>query len=154
MKRLFRNYPESLKIGFLTLYFFLIILLLTPFVLNTGSISLKILGTGEQLILGENFTECPDEIYLNNHLQALDEIDCRIVNIPDGSNSENDVKLVFNRFIYNLTGMFATLTNLKEIDFSNFDSTSDGYIRSIFFKCTSLAKIKLGNLNTASVLDI
>ena len=153
MERLFKNYFKIHHYSFSSFYFWVIILSLIPIYLNEGTIALKILGTGEQYILSDNFTECADQIYVEEQLKTPDPNDCRIIIIPEGK-EENNIKLIFNRYIHNLEGMFANLTNITEVDFTNFDSTSVLIMRSMFFKCTSLTSIKLNNLNTASVVDI
>ena len=149
-----KNYSNYQKISLFILYFIFIILSFTPFVTNTGTITVKISGVGAQYILGDNFTECPDSIYLNNELKNIDGNDCRIINIPEEGPEENTIKIGFNRYIYDLKGMFANLSNILEVDFTDFDSTSVLLMRDMFMNCVSLTSIKLSNLNTASVLDI
>lgn len=64
MERLFKNYFKIHHYSFSSFYFWVIILSLIPIYLNEGTIALKILGTGEQYILSDNFTECADQIYV------------------------------------------------------------------------------------------
>ena len=47
--------------------------------------------------------------------------------------------------------MFERLTNIIEIDLSNFDASNVRTMQYMFYGCSNLEKIEFGNINTSSL---
>ena len=120
-------------------------------------IDIKIKGKGDQNILFEyslenydgrviKFDYEPNEIYVNNILQ--NNKNKKVYNLNDGI---NNISIIFNTRLLYLTGMFATLKNIIEIDFSNCDTSLVTNMEYTFFDCTSLVSLNLEHFNTTSV---
>ena len=114
-------------------------------ILFFSEINLKVIGIGYQSILNKNFSSIPNNIYLNGNPIEL------IENKIELNNSENIIKLSWSGQILSCENMFANLTNILEIDLSNFDSSSVTSMKSMFSNCSSLIKLNLLNLNTTKV---
>ena len=80
-----------------------------------NEITIKIDGTGDQYILGGNYSFCPDSIELNGQAITVNSINCSVINIPDEENVVNRIKMAWNDKLYSLHGMFENLTNLVEV---------------------------------------
>ena len=89
-----------------------------------SEIIIKIKGKGYQSILNEEFI-CPDFIFINDRVDnILNNSDCRKIYISSEENSEiNTVKLVWNSKLQHTISMFKELSNIIEVDLSNFDSS-------------------------------
>jgi surface protein len=125
-------------------------------------IDIKIKGKGEQNILFEHsitnfngkevkFDYEPNEIYVNNILQENKNNNKKVYNLNDGI---NNITIIFNTKLLYLTGMFANLHNIKEIDFSNCDTSLVTNMEYTFFECTSLVSLNLEHFNTTSVKNM
>ena len=117
---------------------------------NSGEITIKIDGTGPQLVISEEYSLCPDIIYLNGNPISPDSNNCKQIDITDGATT-NTIKVVYNGVISTFAQMFKGLTNLKEVDLSNFDSSYVVDMNKMFHGCISLISIDFSNLNTALV---
>ena len=51
--------------------------------MQSNEITIKIDGTGDQYILGGNYSFCPDSIELNGQAITVNSINCSVINIPD-----------------------------------------------------------------------
>ena len=169
MLALFKNHSQRQAIIFLNLYFFLIIITIIPFQVNTlssskessrflldfhsGEITVKIVGTGPQFVVSENYTYCPKSIKLNGVTVNPIENDCRVINIPNGA-EENDVEISYDSTLESIVGMFSNLTNIIKVDLSRFDSSSFFYAKYMFYNCPNLNSIILTNFDTSSMVDI
>ena len=107
-------------------------------------ITLKINRTGLTSILNSGLN-IPDEIYINGNNQSL------ITTQYDLNQTDNIIKLVWNRQLITCYNMFNGCTNIIEIDLSNFDSSQVEKMSSMFEGCTSLSSINFINFNTSNV---
>ena len=151
------NKPHHFKpnqfFSFFNIYFLLIITSLIQVSLNQNEISIKVSGTGDQLVIYNNQL-CPDSIYLNGNPTNAFGDDCRMINIPDGAPEESIIRLIWTRNINSFQSLFENITNIVEVDLTKFDSASIVQMRHMFFGCSFLTSIHLSNLNTASVFDM
>ena len=113
-----------------------------------SEITIKIKGNGTQKILNSGFNKYPDAVYLNGSL--LGEGICN-VNLE---NEENILNMIWIENIDSCEKMFSSLTNIEEIDLSNFDTSLVTNMNSMFSGCSSLRSIKLLNVNTSQVKDM
>ena len=147
---------ELHKISLLLIYFIIIIKInastsLIFIKLNKlNEIQIKIIGTGEQNILGSRFSSKPSEIFVNNN-----SVDINSENKI--SNLESDVNIITMKWNYkvsNCEDMFSDLTNLKEVDLSNFDGTEITSMNFMFWDCINLVSVNFSNLKTPSLIDM
>ena len=68
--------------------------------------------------------------------------------------SINNVTLEFVDIINRCDFMFSGLSNITEIDLSNFDSSKVVNMSNMFSYCTKLKKINLWNINTTLVKEM
>ena len=86
----------------------------------------------------------PDEIYINGIKQDY-------INSSYYFNETNNIiKLIWNKTLENSKFMFYNCSNITEIDLSNFDSSLANDMRYMFKNCTSLISINLTNFNTSN----
>ena len=90
---------------------------------NLNEIRLIINGTGDQYIINKDFNPCPDIIKLNGNTTNSGQTNCGIINIPLTSSIINTVKIEWNNKLNSLHGLFQNLTNIIEVDLTNFDSS-------------------------------
>ena len=126
---------------------------------HSGKIDLKILGTGEQYILGENYGNYyPSRVYLNG--EVLNDYNYERYIYIDPlyvSQTTNVITLEWGDGYYSpnsLHGIFAFLTNLIEVDFSNFDIPSITDTGDMLYGCTSVKSIKFPNIETKALKDM
>ena len=124
---------------------------------NSWEITIKMQGKDTQYLFGENFIDYPDNVYLNGQ-QLLDYHNSRII-VIDSENIDseiNSIRLVWNsNYLDSLQGLFAHLTNIIEIDFSNFDFSLITDMTDMLYGCESLKSIKFPNIkNTISLNKI
>ena len=103
-------------------------------------ISIKIDGTGEQEIINSYFYQMPDIIYCNG--LKVDIINKNKIIINE---SKSIVLLEWNNILKNLSQIFTNLTNISEIDLSNFDPSNVISMRNMFYGCINVEKINFGN---------
>ena len=150
----------SLNLYHKIIFYSIIILIIKADLMQSNlncQIDIKIKGRGDQLIIFPNtiqnfdgkyiaFRYSPNEIYVNDILQNY--TGKKVNNLKD---EINNITMIFNtKFLY-LTGMFATLTNITEIDFSKCDTSSVTNVEFAFYNCTSLVSLNLGHFNTSLV---
>ena len=110
-------------------------------------IYLKIKGYGEQSILSEqeyrnmSFKNLPNTILVNGNWQ---NIGYKIYNL---TKEINNITLIWDHQITNCNLMFSGLSNIIEIDLSNFDSSGVTNMLKMFKDCISLTSINLNNFN-------
>ena len=120
-------------------------------------IDIKINGQGDQGLLFQysiknydgkfiNFGYSPNEIYINDILQNY--TGKRVKNL---TNEINNISMVFHTKLLYLTGMFANLNKITEIDFSKCDTSLVTNMEYAFYSCNSLVSLNLDKLNTSSV---
>ena len=117
---------------------------------GSSYIILKFISTGSQQILYEGFGPDPDHIYINNNPLTLTE-PTKIVTIND---LNDKVKIEWDNPIDNCLNMFNGLSNLAEVDLSNFDSSTVINTASMFSGCTSLTSINFANFKTSLITDM
>ena len=125
-----------------------------PIQSNQNEITMIISGTGEQPILGYNYSFCPNKIYLDGNEITINQNNCSLINIPEGGSERKTVKLMWDNNLGSLHGMFERMTNLLEVDFSNFDSSSAVHMTQMFLNCTKLTSINFANFRTSLVEDM
>ena len=117
-------------------------------------ILLTINGTGDQHIFGvyprHVFNSTPSEILVNGE-ENHNFRDNKILGL---SNQINNITLKWNYLFNNCEYMFYGLSNIINIDLSNFDSSKVTKMLKTFQDCTSLTSINLKNLNTSLVEDM
>ena len=108
-------------------------------------INLIINGTGNQKILSDKYYGVlPDEILVNNIIPA-----------DTGYNLAynlyylvNEISLIWDPRLTSfksLTKMFYNMSNILEVDLSNFDSSNVERMDYMFYNCTSLTSINFNN---------
>ena len=117
-----------------------------------SEIKMTIKGIGNQYILSPDFQyeeEKIESIIINNVSQTDKskikfDLNCQI----------NNITIVWNSKLTNITQMFSGLPNITYIDFSNFDSSAVKYMSNLFYNCDSLTSLNLTNFDTALVSDM
>ena len=116
----------------------------------SNEIKIKILGKGTQKILYCYFSDKPSEIYVNGIESFIDD-ECQV---SDLQQEENIIIMNWNYKLSDSGELFSDLTNLIEVDFSNFDSSELTSMSWMFFGCTSLKSINFNNFNAPLLSDI
>ena len=106
----------------------------------SNEITIKLIGNDTQNILYENFIYPPDEVLIEGDSYLIDE-----KNRINLTNDVNYITMRWNSELTNFTYMFADLSNLKEIDLSNFDISGVTRMSSMFQNCYNLEYIKFNN---------
>ena len=115
---------------------------------TTSKIILELNEIGMQSILNESFSPLPNKILINR--KELDEINTNI-NITEKNSS---IELIWNEPITNCLGMFAEVSNISNINFSDFDTSKVTDMSSMFMNCEYLKNLDLSNFDTSNVLDM
>ena len=146
---------ELHKISFLLIYFIIIIKIKDTASLRIrklnklNEIQIKIIGTGKQNILNSGFIHKPYEILVNGNPANIDS--------QNKINLENETNIITMKWNYKLSDcgyMFSGLTNLKEVDLSNFDGTEIKSMFLMFWNCNYLETVNFTNLKTPSLTHI
>ena len=114
--------------------YFLIIIILFCFPSEQNEISLTIEGSGQLNFINENFNLYPYEVFVNYDKKE------NSIKSYDFEKSLNNVKIKFNNKIGTCQSMFEGLSNIIEIDLSNFDASEVTSMASMFNSCISLKK--------------
>ena len=111
-------------------------------------ITIKIKGNGTQYILWEG--QVPSRIFLNNNASALagDKI------IHNLKLDTNLIRMEWDSPFSDFHAMFYGLSNIIEIDFSNFNSSQVVNMAEMFHGCSSLQSINFNNFQTISVTNM
>ena len=124
-------------------------------IMKSSYISLKINGPGIKTVTSNIISpSCyprykqPDEIYINNIKQE------RVLNYYDFNETENEVKLFWNESVTSCNCLFLECSDIKEIDFSYFDSSKTTSMFAIFYESNGLTSINLSNFNTSLVRNM
>ena len=113
----------------------------------TSEIRLKIQGKGDQYIVGQFFNSQPSEVYIEGEYKNCRRV-CKL---------ESDLNNIIIKFDDDLTScedMFSSLSNLIEIDLSNFNFKYVTTMKQMFNDCENLKKIIFGNIDTSAVTDM
>jgi surface protein len=113
-----------------------------------SEIKIVIESKGYQQILNQDFIDKPYKIYINDTEQNITDY---IYNLTD---EVNEIRLIWNKTLTNCSKMFYGLSNIKMINFSNFDTSQVTKMDYMFYGCDSLEIIDLNNINTSSVTDM
>ena len=137
-------------------YIFLIIIFLIQIqtYLLTNEITLKITVADSRVqILGEKFDQAPSSVTSTEVNVIYDSEVFTFITLYENENFNGNChfKLTWSEPIYSLQGIFTNLTDLLEVDLSNFNASLVTTMTDMFFGCTSLTSVKFGNLNTSSL---
>ena len=114
-------------------------------------ITIKINGIGIHNITSSAYTFCPDNVIYN----SVDiKEDCNRVNLPDDGNEIKTLTLKWNNANYFLARLFENITNILEVDLSNYDTTGVTDMKQMYYNCQSLTSINLQNIITSSTKDM
>ena len=116
----------------------------------SNEIIIKILGIGPQNILNPEYPKKPDQILINGNPANID-IENKISNLQ---NRENTILMKWNKKLIDCKSMFKNLTNIIEIDLTNFDSSEVSTMERMFYLCVNLKKIIIKNINTSKVRNM
>ena len=111
-----------------------------------SEVYLTIYGSGAQNLLSNDFYANPSDVIVNG-ISKKDV--CNKICELEGD--VNKITLVFEDEINSCENMFKYLSNIKEIDLSNFDTSKATSMKSMFDNCINLEKITFGNINTSLV---
>ena len=132
-------------------FHFKLILLTLLFILKEiynsySEISLIINSKGLHNILNNSFNIEPSDIIVNGiSMKDLCGKQCNL------SENYNNITLIFEEQIESCENMFNDITNIVEIDLSNFDFSKVTNMKSMFKGCSSLEKVNFGYINTSFV---
>ena len=139
-------------------FFSLIILSNSRKINLVSEITITIKGTGTQQILSNytdycsynkvNFKTLPDKILVNMIEQEIGKF---VYNLE---NEYNNITMIWNNELTDCNGMFYRLSNITNIDFTNFDGSNLVDIRCMFGECSSLSYLDLSNFNTSNIKDM
>ena len=147
---------ELYKFSILLIYFIIIIKIKVTTSLRNkklnklNEIKIKIIGSGEQSILNSKFETQPSEILVNGNSTNID-LQNKI------SNLDNDINIITMKWDYNVINcisMFAGLTNLTEVDLSNFDGSKIKSMSFMFYDCSNLESVNFSNIKTPYLTNI
>ena len=115
-----------------------------------NKIIIKINGTGTQNILYEEFEYPPSQILINGYPGVIEEGNT----INNLELIENNITMIWDEKLQDCTDMFSELTNLTEVDLSNFDTSEVVSMHNMFFDCINLKSINLNNIVTSSLQNL
>ena len=98
-------------------------------------IKLKVLSSGDQEIISSDYTTNL-QVYIDDQLTSIDTNNK--INIPDNNNI---ITLQWSNSLSNCDNMFSGLSNIVEIDLTDFDTTEVTSMQSFFEDCVNLQKI-------------
>ena len=116
-----------------------------------SEIHLIIQGNGVQNLLSDNnYNEAddPSEVLV----EGVKKEGC--IKTCNLERDKNKITLRYENKMKTCYYMFYGLTNLIEVDLSDFDASEVTNMNGMFYGCTNLEKITLGNINTNSLVSI
>ena len=111
-----------------------------------SKIDLQIIEKGPQNILSNSFPDEPSDVLVNG-ISKKEECS----KTCDIEQNSSIVTLIFEEGIDTCDHMFKDMTNIKEIDLSNFDASKVITMEGMFENCQNLEIIIFGNINTSKV---
>jgi len=128
-------------------YEFLYLLILIFPIISPNLITLTFKGTGKEIPFMNQMEErfCPDEIIIDGILKDYSTCKYKF------ENKIVTIKMKFEKKINNFYRMFANITNIIEVDLSQFDTSLVNNMAYMFENCTSLIFANFSNLNLSSV---
>ena len=134
------------------------ILLLTIFSIQiqaympSNEITIKISVTEDEVqILGSKFDQAPSSVTSNDVDMAYYDENFQSILLLEEFVGNCLFTLTWSEPLDSLQGIFTNLTDLLEVDLSNFDASLVTTMVDMFYGCTSLTSVKFGNINTASL---
>ena len=115
---------------------------------STSKIALKVNEIGMQSILNKSFRPLPNKILVNG--KEIDMVDSQI-NVTD---TNSVIELFWNETITNCSEMFAEMSNISEINFTDFDTSKVTDMSNMFMNCKSLKELDLSSFDTSNVMDM
>ena len=115
---------------------------------STSKIALKVNEIGMQFILNKSFRPLPNKILVNG--KEIDKIDCQI-NLTEANSL---IELFWNETVTNCHAMFAKMSNISYINFTDFDTSKVTNMSSMFMNCESLEELDLSSFDTSNVMDM
>ena len=113
--------------------------------ISQSKIILIIDGSLGKNIIGNRFNILPNEVSINGTLETTCIKTCNL------NDDIYEIILTFYDLIGTCKSMFNRLSNILEIDLSNFDASNVTCMDFMFEGCRRLKKINFGNINTSSV---
>ena len=110
-----------------------------------SEIHLVIQGNGIQRLLNDRFDDELSEVLVNGKKDNACKNTCYL------EGNKNNIVLIFKKKITSCAAMFSGLSNITEIDLSNFDTSEVINMNAMFQNCINLTKINFGNMITSSV---
>ena len=104
---------------------------------------------GDNKILYCSFKELPDEVFLNNI-----KIGEKICSVYLSNKNNNTIKIKWKNNLKSCRFMFLSMSNIVEIDLSNFDTSSVTDMSYMFYYCFSLSSLNVSNFDTSLVTDM
>ena len=111
-----------------------------------SKIDLQIIEKGPQNILSNSFPDEPSDVLVNGISKKKE-----CFKTCDIEQNSSIVTLIFEEGIDTCDHMFKDMTNIKEIDLSNFDASKVTTMEGMFENCQNLEIIIFGNINTSKV---
>ena len=108
---------------------------------NSEVITLKVSEPGEQYVIWSRFYKLPNIEYINEAGATTTLSSQSKLNIP---NNNYEVKLKWDEVLTKCANMFVNLTNIVEIDFSDFHTSSVDDMSGMFEGCKKLRIINFG----------
>ena len=115
---------------------------------TTSKIILKVNEIGEQYIINKYFRPLPSKISING--KEVEKIEPK-VNITE---ENSKIELIWNETLTNCHQMFVGLSNIEEIDVTEFDTSHVTELSKIFLGCESLKYLDLSGFDTSKVTDV
>ena len=133
----------------INLAIYIILLLILPKSSLEISVHLKVSAAGEQNVLWPDFPYKPNIVYYNDQGEEITINNAYSLNVPDPN---IQIRLDWGDYINNCEKMFYQLENIKEIDFSYFDTSGVINMDYMFANCANLEIIN--NLKAASITSM
>ena len=115
---------------------------------SVSKISLKSEEIGFQYILNESFQPLPDKILING--QEINQTAHKIEINEEGS----IIELIWNNPLSNCHAMFKGMSNILEINFTDFDTSKVTDMSKMFMDCEYLQNLDLSSFDTSNVEDM
>ena len=115
---------------------------------SVSKVSLKSDEIGLKCIINESFQPLPDKILING--QEINQIAHKIEINEEGS----IIELIWNNPLSNCHAMFKDMSNILEINFTDFDTSKVTDMSEMFMKCEYLQNLDLSNFDTSNVKDM
>ena len=140
------NFNKKLtKIYLINRYYLFFILISFINLTKNSEIKMIIKGVGEINILNNSFNYDPSDVIVNGESKSECNKTCEFVD------DLNNVTIKFDSKITSCECMFDGMTNIIEIDLSNFDASNVINMNGMFKDCINLKKITFGDINTSLV---